>query len=430
LTQFRDRPAHDAHGHVIAPALLFIDLDRFKAINDGLGHAAGDQLLIQLAKLFRDALGPSDALARVGNDEFVVALASPGVEAGGSPSSPEEVAQFLKDFCAQPMELAGQLVYPSVTIGIVRFEPRHDNAEEILAEAETAMRRARKRGAGEIGTFTERRAERRPSAISLETDLRQAIAREELHVVYQPVVGLKTGAVAGFEALLRWQHRERGLLAPEHFIGLAEETGMIVAIGRFVLAAAARQLAEWQNHFPLRRPLFATVNVSSRQLLRSDFARDVAGILDSVALAPGTLKLEVTESMIFDDQARVAELLSTIRAKGVSLALDDYGRGYSSLSRLKSLPLSTVKMDKEFVHGAGDKGQADAILRSTITMAHEMKLDVVCEGVERDEQVAALQALGADYAQGFLYGEPMTPAEAERFIAKSWRFEPRKARVG
>lgn len=429
LKEFRAHPAHDARGQVVAPALLFIDLDRFKAVNDGLGHAAGDQLLIQLAKLFRDALGPGDALARVGNDEFVAVLAH-GTEGAAAASSPEETAEFLKDLCAQPMELAGQLVYPSVTIGIVRFETRHESAEEVLAEAETAMRRARKRGAGEIETFTERRAERRPPAISLEADLRQAVAREELLVLYQPVVALKGGGVAGFEALLRWQHRERGVLGPEHFIAIAEETGLIVPIGRFVLAAAARQLAEWQAYFPLRRPIFATVNVSSRQLLRSDFVRDVAGILDEVALAPGSLKLEVTESMIFDDQARVAELLSTIRAKGVSLALDDYGRGFSTLSRLKALPLSTVKIDKEFVHGAGDKGQADAILRSTITMAHEMKLDVVCEGVERAEQAAALQALGADYAQGFLFGEPMTGAEAQRFIAKNWRPEPRKARVG
>ncbi|MFO1187160.1 MAG: EAL domain-containing protein [Alphaproteobacteria bacterium] len=428
LAQFREHPAHDTTGHVVAPSLLFIDLDRFKAVNDGLGHAAGDQLLIQLAKLFRGALGANDALARVGNDEFVVALSPDG--GTGASSTPEEIAEFLKDLCAQPMELAGQTVYPSVTIGIVRFETRHRNAEEILAEAETAMRRARKRGAGEIETFTERRSERRPPAISLETDLRQAVAREELYVLYQPVVALKGGGVAGFEALLRWQHRERGILGPEHFIAIAEETGLIVPIGRFVLGRAARQLAEWQANFPLRRPLFATVNVSSRQLLRSDFVRDVVGILDVVSLAPGSLKLEVTESMIFDDQARVADLLATIRAKGVSLALDDYGRGFSTLSRLKALPLSTVKIDKEFVHGAGDKGQADAILRSTVTMAHDMKLDVVCEGVERAEQAAALQTLGADYAQGFHFGEPMTAAEAQRFIAKSWRFEPRKLRAG
>lgn len=429
LSRFREHPSHDASGHVLAPALLFIDLDRFKSVNDGLGHAAGDELLIHLARLLRGALGANDALARVGNDEFVAALAPEG-ENAGAPAKPEEVAEFLKDLCAQPMELAGQTVYPSVTIGIVRFETRHRNAEEILAEAETAMRRARKRGAGEIETFTERRAERRPPAISLESDLREAVARQELYVLYQPVVGLKDGGVAGFEALLRWQHRERGILGPEHFIPIAEETGLIVPIGRLVLDRAARQLADWQLHFPLRRPLFVTVNVSSRQLLRSDFARDVAGILDAVSVAPGSLKLEVTESMIFDDQARAAELLATIRAKGVSLALDDYGRGFSTLSRLKSLPLSTVKIDKEFVHGAGDRGQADAILRSTITMAHDMKLDVVCEGIERQEQAAALRALGADYAQGFFYGEPMAAADAQRFIAKHWRFEPRKLRAG
>jgi len=430
LTQFRERPVVDPKsGRVIAPAVLFLDIDRFKAVNDGLGHAAGDQLLIHLTKRFTEALGPGDVIGRFGNDEFVV-LITPPQDRAVQMTPPEEVAGLLNDLCAQPIELAGQTIYPSATIGIVRFEARHQNAQEILAEAETAMRRARKRGSGEIETFTERRAEKRQPAISLEGDLRQAIKHEEMLVLYQPIMNLKTGAVAGFEALLRWRHKQRGLLGPELFIPLAEETGMIVTLGRFALSMAAFQLAQWQTIFPLRRPLFVTVNVSSRQLLRSDFVKDVGGVLEKVELAPGTLKLEVTESLVFDDEAHVAELLCAIKAKGVSLALDDYGRGYSSLSRLKALPLSTVKIDKEFVAGAGDKGQADAILRSTIQMAHEMKLDVVAEGVERAEQVPVLKALGADYAQGFLFGEPMPAAEAQRFIAKNWKAEPARTKAG
>ncbi len=431
LTEFHERPVVDAKtGRPLAPAVLFLDLDRFKAVNDGLGHAAGDQLLIQLAKRFTEALGPSDLIGRFGNDEFVVLL-TPSAGDRGAPqmTPPEEMAGLLHDLCAQPIELAGQTIHPSMTIGIVRFEARHQSAQEILTEAETTMRTAKKRGAGEIATFTERRAEKRQPAISLEADLRQAIQREEMLVLYQPIMTLKTGAVAGFEALLRWRHKERGLLGPDLFVPLAEETGMIVTLGRFALSMAAFQLAQWQSFFPLRRPLFVTVNVSSRQLLRSDFAKDIAGVLGSVELMPGTLKLEVTESLMFDDEARVAELLSAITAKGVSLALDDYGKGYSSLSRLKSLPLSTVKIDKEFVTGAGDGAQADAILRSTIAMAHEMKLDVVCEGVERAEQVPLLKALGADYVQGFLFGEPMPAAEAQRFIAKNWKMEPVKQKA-
>jgi diguanylate cyclase (GGDEF)-like protein/PAS domain S-box-containing protein len=432
LAQYRDQPVLDAEtGQVIQPALLFIDLDRFKSVNDELGHAAGDQLLIQLAKRLQESLGPADVIARFGNDEFVVLL-SPSLagERGGQMTPPEEMAEFLQDLCAQPIELAGQKVYPSATIGVVRFEPRHREAQEILADAETAMRRARRRGAGEIDTFTERRAVKRPPAISLDADLRQAIQREEMLVLYQPIMSLRTGAIAGFEALLRWRHKERGMLGPELFVALAEETGMIVTLGRFALSMAAIQLAQWQSFFPLRRPLFVTVNVSSRQLLRSDFVKDVVGVLSSVELAPDTLKLEVTESMVFDDEARVAELLAAVRAKGVSLALDDYGRGYSSLSRLRTLPLSTVKIDKEFVDGVGDNGQADAILRSTIAMAHEMNLDVVCEGVERPAQAGALQTLGADYAQGFLFGAPMPAAEAQRFIAKNWKPESRTTKAG
>jgi diguanylate cyclase (GGDEF)-like protein/PAS domain S-box-containing protein len=431
LKHFREHPVVNAStGRPIAPAVLFLDIDRFKSVNDELGHAAGDQLLIQLTKRFEGALGPDDILARVGNDEFVV-LVSPVASdrAIARAGAAEEMAGLLNDLCAQPIELAGQTIYPSATIGIVRFEPRHREAQEILAEAETAMRRARKRGSGEIETFAERAGPKAPPTLSLEADLRQAIPRGEMLVLYQPIMTLRSGAVAGFEALLRWRHETRGILAPDVFIPLAEETGMIVTLGRYVLSMAALQLAQWQSFFPLRRPLFMTVNVSSRQLLRSDFVKDVAGVLDEVELAPGTLKLEVTESMVFDDEARVAELLAAVRAKGVTLALDDYGRGYSSLGRLKSLPLSTVKIDKEFVDGVGDQGQADAILRSTIAMAHEMKLDVVCEGVERGDQAPGLRALGADFAQGFLFGGPMPAAEAQRFIARHWKFEGPKAKA-
>ena len=456
LGQHRAHPVKDAaSGKVLAPALILLDIDNFTTINDELGRAAGDELLKQIARRIEKAMGRGDVLARIGADEFALLLTPAEGKAGAAPAmeDPDDMTALLGDLFAQPLDLRGETVHPSAKVAFVQADDRSGHAQDFLAEAERALKRA-KRGAPsealalpapkqltapeELPPPKEARAPTRvtltkpqvPSELEtdlralqqnlsaftppspLEADLRKAIQREQIRIAFQPIMSLSDRSLAGFEALMRWHHPERGLVPPDEFIPVAEESGLIVTLGRYALSMAAFQLSQWQSYFPLKRPLFVTVNVSSRQLLGEEFARDISEVLKAVELAPGSLKLEVTESFIFEDQAHVAKLLDTIKSKGVSIALDDYGQGHSNLNRLKALPVSTVKIDKEFVSGAGDQARSDTILRSTISMAHEMKLDVVAEGVEKEAQAQMLRMYGCDFAQGHLFGTAMTPHEA------------------
>ena len=453
LAAFRSHPVVDPRsGDVLAPALIILDIDRFKRVNDELGTAAGDQMLTEIARRIEQAIRPHDVLARIGSDEFAVLL-TPADGAGGAPAmeDPSDVVALLGDLFAQPMKLAGHTVYPSATVVFVRIDEHHRQAQAVLADAELALRRAKKGGADNRPDAPEearppKRDKLKPSAPAalvsdlrqlesnmksnlaaspLEDDLRLAVQRDQVKVAFQPIVAFKDRSLVGFEALLRWQHPERGAVSPQEFIPVAEKTGLIITLGRFALSMAALQLAQWQSTYARKRPLFVAVNVSSRQLLGEEFARDIQEVLSSVRLAPGSLKLEITESLVFDDEEHVAGLLEIIKSKGVSIALDDYGQGHSNLNRLKSLPISTVKIDAAFVAGAGDNGQADAILRSTIQMAHDMGLDVVAEGVETELQARTLAKFGCDFAQGHFYGSPMSVQQTQRFIARAAGQNPR-----
>ena len=433
IAEFGEHPVHHPEtGNVVPPSLIVIDLDRFKTVNDGLGHDGGDMILIEIADRITKAVGHRDSVARIGSDEFAVLMLPPEEgDMGATFEEPEDLANLLRAVISEPLVVNEQTIYPSASVGIARINNRHKRGQDVLSDAESALRQAKKNGGGEVEAYgqpvEDEEAPKPPAkpghALSLETDMRHAIERGQLHVMFQPIVRLDNGAVAGFEALLRWQHPKHGAISPAEFVPIAEETGMIVAIGRFALSMAAMQLAQWQSHFPLSEALFVTVNVSSRQLLKDDFVRDVGNVLDTVELVPGTLKLEMTESMVFDDEERVFNLLRRLRQKGVSLAVDDYGTGYSSLSRVKSGPFSTLKIDQDFVHQLIDGGQSAAIVKSTIAMAHDLKLDVVAEGVETDDQARALHGLGCDFAQGFLFGEALSPTDAQRFIANHFNPE-------
>jgi EAL domain-containing protein (putative c-di-GMP-specific phosphodiesterase class I) len=254
----------------------------------------------------------------------------------------------------------------------------------------------------------------------LESDLRRAIERREIELYYQPIMYAKDGRVAGFEALLRWLHPQRGLLVADTFIHVAEETGLIVALGRYALAHASEHLARWQKYFPLTHPLFVSVNVSGRQLLKPEFARDVAAILSAVPIKPGTLKLEMTENVVMANPDAAVTTLTRLKDMGAGLALDDFGKGFSSLSYLQRYPFDTIKIDRSFVERLGEKEDSKVIISSIISLAHDLSKLVVAEGVETKANAERLKALGCDFIQGYVYGAPMSPAEAQSFISLHW----------
>jgi EAL domain-containing protein (putative c-di-GMP-specific phosphodiesterase class I) len=300
----------------------------------------------------------------------------------------------------------------TASIGLALVDNQPQRKEDFLKDAELAMYHAKRSGGDRIEVFKPAMRTRKSDRTTLEADLRRAIERDEIAVVYQPIVWLEDRSVAGFEALARWDHPKMGRLPPSDFIPLAEETGMIVELGLSVLDRTARQLAAWQRSTRLRYPLFASVNLSSRQLLRQDLIQDLRTVLARSALARGSLKLELTESLVMENPEYAAQMLTRIRDLGISLALDDFGTGHSSLAYLQRFPFDTIKIDQSFVRMNG-KGARPVILRSIISLAHDLGMDVIAEGAEKDTDAAELYQLGCEYAQGFAFGEPMT-ADAAR----------------
>lgn len=391
-------------------ALILADLDRFKSINESLGHAAADTVLSALAQRLKALIAPEDTLARIDGDTFAMLVAGWSDETG-----PAEIAQLVRETVSQPLEVSGREIFPTASVGFTIREPHHDSGEVLLGEADLALRLAKRQG-NAVQPF---HPNMRPAddELATESGLRRALERGEIHLVYQPIVDLASGRLAGFEALIRWQHPERGLISPDEFVPLAERTGLIIDLGAFVLDRAANDLAVWQKDFPQDPPIFSSVNVSSRQLL-DDLPGAVSKLLGQTALPPSSLRLEVTESLVMDDPDQAAEILAALKQTGVKLALDDFGTGYSSLSYLQRFPFDVVKIDKSFVQAMGTDADQDAIVRSVLTLAEDLKLDVVAEGVEDDAARASLQALGCTYGQGFYFGQPMEAGDAHDFIAR------------
>jgi diguanylate cyclase (GGDEF)-like protein/PAS domain S-box-containing protein len=463
-------------------AVLFFDLDRFKVINDSLGHKAGDQMLVAIANRLKAAVKPGDTVARVGGDEFAILL-----ENLTDIGHVSRIANWLQTELRQPLQLEGQEVLTTASIGIAVSMLWYDCPEDILRDAEIAGHRAKALGKARSVVFNKTMHRHAVNRLQLETDLRRAISQQELRLYYQPIVSLTTGQITGFEALVRWQHPTRGLVSPAEFIPVAEETGLIVPIGEWVLREACITAKKWQQAFPNQKPLTMSVNLSGRQFVQPDLIEKIDRILRETDLQRETLKLEITESAIMEDAesplgrfsiesaipfalaehgcsvkrdtsickaactseicSHVAPscsklggspvpaaplspimILEQLRSLGVQLGIDDFGTGYSSLSRLYRFPINTLKIDRSFIKRmeVGCEGKTSTcsctIVRTIITLAHNLGLDVTAEGIETPEQLADLRKLGCEFGQGYLFSKPVDAAKAEALIAAQPRW--------
>jgi diguanylate cyclase (GGDEF)-like protein/PAS domain S-box-containing protein len=388
-----------------AVAVLFVDLDRFKVVNDSLGHETGDQLLVAVGERLVHCLREEDTLARMSGDEFTILL--DGVD---GEHAAVMVAQRVIDELKRPFQVDGHELFAGASIGVALARPGQE-PDDLVREADLAMYRAKERGRLRFEVFASDLGDRARQRMELESDLRKAIERDELRLHFQPEIDLADYRVVGFEALVRWEHPRRGLLLPGAFIGLAEETGLIVPVGAWVLEEATRQCRRWLDTNPDSPALRVSVNVSARQLqLHGKFVDTVAKALQDSNLDPRLLTLELTETVLLEDTDAAIAVLRGLRALGVELAIDDFGTGYSSLNYLKHFPISTLKLDRSFVQGLGDDSADAAIARSTIQLAHSLGIAVTAEGIELMEQLFQLQTMGCDRGQGYHFAKPM-PAD-------------------
>ena len=399
----------------IRPTVMVIDIDRFKQVNDSVGMALADSILLTLARRLGRLIKQQDTLARLSGDQFGLIVLSERDSARIT-----SLAETIRRTVRAPITFNDREIFLTGSLGMALGDSEPQTGEERLKDAELAMYHAKRNGGDRIEVFKPSMRARKSDRLSIESDLRRALQREEITLLYQPIVRLEDRVIAGFEALARWNHPKLGRLSPHEFINIAEETGLIVELGLFVLERAARQLSTWQRTLRPREPLFASVNVSSRQLLRHDLIADLRTVLARAPLNRGSLKLEITESVVMENPEQAAQMLHRIRELGAGLALDDFGTGHSSLAYLQRFPFDTIKIDKSFVHMTA-KGTRPVILRSIIALAHDLGMDVVAEGAETDSDAVELSQLGCEFAQGFVFGEPMTPERARDLIQSHGR---------
>lgn len=394
-------------------AVLFLDVDRFKNINDSLGHVFGDQLLTTIARRLENCVRPEDTVARFGGDEFAILLNSikHSVEA-------IRVAERVQLELAQSFNLCGQEIFTTASIGIALSTTGYNHPEELLRDADTAMYRAKADGKGRHEVFDKVMHARAISLLQLENDLRRAIEREEFVIHYQPIVKLTTGAISGFEALVRWQHPERGLISPLEFIPLAEETELIIPISHWVLRESCRQIRQWQLESPAQASLSISVNLSGKQFKQSGLVEYIKQTLQETNLSSASLRLEITESVVMENAEITTAMLRQLRSLGVQLSIDDFGTGYSSLSYLHRLPVNNLKIDRSFVSQMRPNNENSEIVRTIITLARNLSMEVVAEGIETEDQLGQLKALACDYGQGYLLSKPVT-AEAASALLQS-----------
>ncbi|WP_017305441.1 EAL domain-containing protein [Spirulina subsalsa] len=409
-------------------AVLFLDLDSFKVINDSLGHTIGDQLLIALARRLESCLRASDTLARLGGDEFTLLL-----EDIGDRQDAIAVAEKILEQIKSPFILGGYEVFTNASIGIafshITYEnipltcsiaaPDYDTPEDLLRDADTAMYRAKAHGKGRYTVFDQNMHQRVLARLTLETDLRRAIERQEFLAYYQPIISLSSGEIVGFETLMRWHPPGQNFVSPAEFIPVAEETGLILPMGQWIFREAAAQLRQWQNKFPQCPPLTMNINLSGKQIRERDLLDYIDQTLEQLQLDGNCLKLEITESVLMENADSVDEVILALRARNLQLCIDDFGTGYSSLSYLHRFPVSTLKIDRSFVMRMQPNGTNLEIIQAVITLAHTLGINVVAEGIETEIQLRQLQNLGCDYGQGYYFCRPLDAQSAEEFLAQT-----------
>jgi diguanylate cyclase (GGDEF)-like protein/PAS domain S-box-containing protein len=403
-------------------AVLFLDVDRFKVVNDSLGHETGDRLLVEIAERLRSSVRSTDVSARIampsvvarfGGDEFAVLLENLRQRSDAAAVAKRVVAQFAARF-----DIQGHIIFATVSIGIALGDSG-DTSRDLLRNADTAMYYAKTRGKARFEIFDEGMRDRAVARMDLESDLRKAIDGDQFRVYYQPEVSLATGRVVGYEALVRWDHPQRGIVMPGEFLPVAEETGLMVPIGKWVMREACRQMAEWHRKFPQQPQLTISVNASSRELADPDLVPNVARILRDTGLDPGRLRIEVTESSIVENQDLTGSTLRRLQEIGVSLEIDDFGTGYSSLSRLHEYPFSTVKIDRSFIKDLETDPESQHLVETIMRLAQGLGLGVVAEGIETREQLAKLTALGCGYGQGYYFSRPADSSSTQTTIQET-----------
>ncbi|MDJ0688768.1 MAG: EAL domain-containing protein [Xenococcaceae cyanobacterium MO_188.B32] len=395
-------------------AVLFLDLDRFKVVNDSVGHLIGDKLLIKIARRLEECINPTDTVARLGGDEFTILL-----ENIQSIEEATLVAERIYHALALPFHLDGYELFTSASIGIALSSDGYEKPEDILRDADLTMYSAKERGKARYEVFDPSMHELAIKRLQLETDLRRGLERQEFQVYYQPITSLQTGNLSGFEALARWQHPTRGLISPTEFIPIAEETGLIISFGNWLLKEACQQLRHWQVKYNSHPPLKISVNLSGKQLTEQNLVDKIEEILQETNLDGQFLKLEITESILMDNLETATNILLALREKNIQLSIDDFGTGYSSLSYLHRFPVDTLKIDRSFIEQMQSNQGNSAIVKTIVTLAHILNMDVIAEGIENTSQLAQLKLLKCEHGQGYYFSKPLTKEEAEELIASS-----------
>jgi len=404
-------------------AVLFLDLDRFKIINDSLGHVVGDKLLVSIAERLRSSIRPGDVVARLGGDEFTILL-----NRTGDIKEVAAVAERLQAEISAPFKIDNYEVFTTASIGVIISDDLPREADDFLRDADTAMYRAKEAGKARYEIFDREMHAHNLNVLQLETDLRHAVERSEFDVFYQPIVDLDSGRVCEFEALIRWRHPIHGLISPDTFIQVAEETGMIIPIGQWILEMACRHTARWEQRTSVR--LSISVNLSAKQLVHPHLCSQIRAVLEETGLDPRQLKLEVTESTVMENSDRSLSVLSELSELGVSLSTDDFGTGYSSLSYLHRFPFSRLKIDRSFINKMDQDEKSAAIVKTVLLLGENLGIEVVAEGIENSFQLEVLRRLGCTLGQGYLFSEPVDAASAERMLADSFELPTKHINIG
>ncbi len=398
--------------------VLFLDIRRFKNINDSLGHTIGDKILTIVAKRFLRMVQKTDTVARLGGDEFAIILRD--ISTVGKAL---KVARRIHQSIAQPFSLSGNRIFISVNIGVAPCDLEYNTPEDILRDADIAMHYAKEKGIG-VAVFTKELRVRFLERVRLESDLRHALERSQLSMHYQPLISLNEGKIIGFEALLRWHHPELGMISPAKFIPIAEDSGLIVPITIWILQETCEQLAKWRKIAPEFQNLIVSVNISGKHLSNDELVDDVEQALEHSGLPPEALKLEITESVAMENAEHTIDILTRLKQTGVQLSIDDFGTGYSSLNYLHRLPFDTLKIDRSFVYSVGENGENSEILQTIVSLAKNLKMKIIAEGIETEGQLSLLQYLGCDYGQGYLLAKPQPKEEAEQMLFQKSHWLP------